>query len=34
VLAAVAAAGLGIIDVSTQEADLEDVFLDLTRNHG
>jgi ABC-2 type transport system ATP-binding protein len=34
VLAAVAAAGLGVIDVSTQEADLEDVFLDLTRNHG
>ncbi len=34
VLAAVAAAGLGIVDVSTQEADLEDVFLELTRNHG
>ncbi len=31
VLAAVAAAGLGVIDVSTQEADLEDVFLELTR---
>ena len=31
VLAAVAAAGLGIVDVSTQEADLEDVFLELTR---
>ena len=34
VLAAVAAAGLGVIDVSTQEADLEDVFLDLTRSRG
>jgi ABC-2 type transport system ATP-binding protein len=34
VLAAVAAAGLGVVDVSTQEADLEDVFLELTRNHG
>ncbi len=33
VLAAVAAAGLGVIDVSTQEADLEDVFLELTRAH-
>jgi ABC-2 type transport system ATP-binding protein len=31
VLAAVSAAGLGIVDVSTQEADLEDVFLELTR---
>ncbi len=31
VLAAVAAAGLGVVDVSTQEADLEDVFLELTR---
>ncbi len=31
VLANVGAAGLGIIDVSTQEADLEDVFLKLTR---
>jgi ABC-2 type transport system ATP-binding protein len=32
VLAAVAAAGLGVIDVSTKEADLEDVFLELTRS--
>ena len=31
VLEAVAAAGLGVVDVSTQEADLEDVFLELTR---
>ena len=31
VLAAVSAAGLGIVDVSTREADLEDVFLNLTR---
>jgi ABC-2 type transport system ATP-binding protein len=32
VLAAVQAAGLGIVDVSTREADLEDVFLSLTRS--
>ncbi|MES2496163.1 MAG: ABC transporter ATP-binding protein [Pseudomonadota bacterium] len=31
VLAAVQRNGLGIVDVSTQEADLEDVFLALTR---
>jgi ABC-2 type transport system ATP-binding protein len=31
VLGAVQGAGLGIIDVSTREADLEDVFLNLTR---
>lgn len=31
VLAALATAGLGIVDVSTEEADLEDVFLALTR---
>ncbi len=31
VLAAVQGAGLGIVDVSTREADLEDVFLNLTR---
>jgi ABC-2 type transport system ATP-binding protein len=31
VLQAVGAAGLGIVDVSTKEADLEDVFLSLTR---
>jgi ABC-2 type transport system ATP-binding protein len=31
VLATLQAAGLGIVDVSTQEADLEDVFLNLTR---
>ena len=31
VLAAVAAAGYGVVDVSTREADLEDVFLNLTR---
>ena len=30
VLAALAAAGLGVVDVSTKEADLEDVFLSLT----
>jgi ABC-2 type transport system ATP-binding protein len=30
VMAAVQSAGFGIIDVSTQEADLEDVFLQLT----
>jgi ABC-2 type transport system ATP-binding protein len=32
VLGAVQGAGLGIIDVSTREADLEDVFLNLTRS--
>ena len=32
VLAAVQAQGLGIVDVSTREADLEDVFLSLTRS--
>ena len=31
VLAALQDAGLGIVDVSTREADLEDVFLSLTR---
>jgi ABC-2 type transport system ATP-binding protein len=31
VLAAIQAGGLGIVDVSTREADLEDVFLSLTR---
>jgi ABC-2 type transport system ATP-binding protein len=31
VLASLGAAGLTIVDVSTQEADLEDVFLQLTR---
>ena len=31
VLTAVQGAGLGIVDVSTREADLEDVFLNLTR---
>ena len=31
VLAALGRSGLGIIDVSTREADLEDVFLNLTR---
>ena len=31
VLAALQSGGLGIIDVSTKEADLEDVFLNLTR---
>jgi ABC-2 type transport system ATP-binding protein len=31
VLGAVQAAGLGIVDVSTREADLEDVFLNLVR---
>ena len=34
VLAAIQAAGLGIVDVSTKEADLEDVFLSLTRGEG
>ncbi|GGE12556.1 multidrug ABC transporter ATP-binding protein [Polymorphobacter glacialis] len=34
VLAGIAAAGLGVIDVATEEADLEDVFLELTRSHG
>ena len=35
VLAALQKEGLGIVDVSTREADLEDVFLNLTRatNH-
>ena len=33
VLAAFAAAGLGVVDVSTREADLEDVFLALTARH-
>jgi ABC-2 type transport system ATP-binding protein len=32
VLAAVTRDGLGIVDVSTREADLEDVFLSLTRS--
>ncbi len=32
VLAALQQAGLGIVDVSTREADLEDVFLSLTRS--
>jgi ABC-2 type transport system ATP-binding protein len=32
VLAAVQAAGVGIVDVSTREPDLEDVFLSLTRS--
>ena len=31
VLAALQGAGLGLVDVSTREADLEDVFLNLTR---
>ena len=34
VLAAVTRDGLGIVDVSTREADLEDVFLSLTRSAG
>ncbi|MCU0729034.1 MAG: ABC transporter ATP-binding protein [Sphingopyxis sp.] len=34
VLSAAAAAGLTIVDVSTREADLEDVFLNLTRGEG
>ena len=33
VLAAVTRDGLGIVDVSTREADLEDVFLSLTRSN-
>ena len=32
VLEALGAAGLGVVDVSTREADLEDVFLNLTRD--
>ena len=32
VLTAVTAGGLGIVDVSTKEPDLEDVFLQLTRS--
>ena len=31
VLAALQAEGLGIVDVSTRDPDLEDVFLSLTR---
>jgi ABC-2 type transport system ATP-binding protein len=31
VLAAIQSDGFGIVDVSTREADLEDVFLNLTR---
>ncbi|HTI31351.1 MAG TPA: ABC transporter ATP-binding protein [Sphingomonas sp.] len=34
VLAAVTGAGLAIVDVSTKEPDLEDVFLNLTRANG
>ena len=34
VLAAVGQAGFGIVDVSTREADLEDVFLSLTSRPG
>ena len=34
VLGAVSSAGLGIVDVSTREPDLEDVFLQLTRSAG
>lgn len=34
VLAAVSGAGPGIVDVSTKEPDLEDVFLNLTRANG
>ncbi len=34
VLAAVTREGLGIVDVTTREADLEDVFLSLTRSNG
>ena len=33
VLGALASAGFGVVDVSTREADLEDVFLALTRRH-
>src|SRR5262249_6577105 len=32
-LEAVRAAGIGIVDLSTEEADLEDLFLRLTRRH-
>jgi len=33
-LAAAQAAGLGIVDLSTEESDLEDIFLELTRRGG
>ena len=33
VLAALQAEGLGIVDVSTRDPDLEDVFLSLTREN-
>jgi ABC-2 type transport system ATP-binding protein len=33
ILAAVRAAGVEILDLSTEEAALEDIFLDLTRRH-
>jgi ABC-2 type transport system ATP-binding protein len=31
ILAAASAAGLEIVDLTTEEADLEDIFLQLTR---
>lgn len=35
ILAAVAASGLGVVDLSTEESDLEDIFLQLTQGaHG
>ncbi len=34
ILAAVQAAGLGVVDLWTEEADLEDIFLQLTRESG
>ncbi|MNT91981.1 hypothetical protein D3C72_2331720 [compost metagenome] len=30
ILAALAGAGLGVVDLSTEESDLEDIFLQLT----
>ncbi|MBL8835632.1 MAG: ABC transporter ATP-binding protein [Alphaproteobacteria bacterium] len=34
IIEAVRGAGLGIVDLSTEESDLEDLFLRLTRRHG
>jgi ABC-2 type transport system ATP-binding protein len=34
ILAAVGEAGLRVIDINTREAELEDIFLSLTRRHG
>jgi len=34
ILAAVGEAGLRVVDINTREAELEDIFLSLTRRHG